>query len=311
VPTELTFFKKYNYPLAMKIIHSFWSKPTLEKSVVRFEDRKMGGWLDKKYNYMSWTLSCLQFKKHYGYIELITDKKGNELFIEKLQLPYSHVEIKLDVLNDYHPDLWAVSKLFSYTLQDDPFFHVDGDVYVWKELETLKNKPLVAQNEDIGFEYYTTVWDELIANFDHIPSFMLNDRKNQPIMRACNAGIFGGTDVAFLKEFALEAFDFLKKNKANFEKVSLGSTVLIYEQYLFSCLARAKNKSVTYLFPSMSQGFEEITQFAAIPLKRHYVHAVGNAKKKMTACENLENRLRHDYPEYYYYILELIEKQEI
>jgi hypothetical protein len=295
----------------MKIIHSFWSKPTLEKSVERFEDRKMGGWLDKKYNYMSWTLSCLQFKKHYGYIELITDQQGKELFIDKLELPYNSVNVKLDVLNDFHPDLWAVSKLFSYTLQDDPFLHVDGDVYVWKQLEAINNKPLVAQNEDIDFDYYSTVWNEVFENFEHIPSYMLNDFKSQPLMRACNAGIFGGTDVAFLKEFAFEAFDFLKKNETHFKKVRLGSTGLIYEQYLFSCLARSKNKPVSYLFLSMSSNFQEITQFASIPRKRQYAHAVGDAKKKSIACENLENRLRLDYPEYYYFILELIEKQEI
>ena len=184
----------------MKIIHSFWSKPSLERSAERFEDRKMGGWLDKKYNYMSWTLSCLQFRKHHGFIELVTDAKGKELLIDNLKLPYDNVRVELDIFNDYHPDLWAISKLHSYTLQDEPFLHVDGDVYVWKELESVKNKPLVAQNEDINFEYYYNIWNGIEANFEYIPSYMLEDRKKQPIIHACNAGIFGGTDVVFLKE---------------------------------------------------------------------------------------------------------------
>ncbi len=295
----------------MKIIHSFWSKPSLERGLFRFQDRKMGGWLDKKYNYMSWTLSCLQFKKIYGYVELITDQNGYELFVNKLQLPYNNVEVKLDKFNDYHPDLWAVSKLFTYTLQDDPFLHVDGDVYVWKELEAIKNKPLIAQNEDINFNYYTDIWNDLVSNFKYIPSYMLNDYQNDSIIRSCNAGIFGGSDVSFLKEFALEAFDFLDKNKNSFDKVSLGSTGLIYEQYLFSCLARLRKKDVTYLFQSMTPSYEQLTLFSSIPLKRHYVHAVADAKKKIVICENLENRLRHDHPEYYYYIMELLEKHEI
>ncbi|MEA5402905.1 DUF6734 family protein [Arcicella sp. DC2W] len=295
----------------MKIIHSFWSKPSLDKSIERFEDRKMGGWLDKKYNYMSWALSCLQFKKHYGFIELVTDNEGKKLFIDKLNLPYDSVRVELDIYNNYHPDLWAISKLHSYTLQNEPFLHVDGDVYIWKILDKVNNKPLIAQNEDIDFKYYTTVWNDIILNFEYIPTYMMSDYQREPSIHSCNAGIFGGSDVNFLKEFAFEAFEFLEKNKAHYDKVNLGSTVLIYEQYLFSCLARAKNKKVSFLFDSMTSSYDKITQFASIPNRRHYVHAVGNAKKKFVACENLANRLLFEYPDFYYNILALIEKNEI
>jgi hypothetical protein len=295
----------------MKIIHSYWSKPTFAKSSSKYEDRKNGGWTEKKYNYMSWALSCLKFKKYYGYIELITDQVGNELLIDKLKLPYDNVEIKLDTLNDFPHDLWAVSKLLCYTLQDDPFMHVDGDVYIWDKMESIANKPLVAQNEDYDLIYYYDVWKDLLNNFDYIPNFMIDDIKNQKVIRAANAGVFGGTDVAFIKDFAYEALDFLEQNKQAFNKVNLGSSVLIYEQYLFSSLARKYRKEVTYLFPNMDRAYAQITNFIKSPRKVKYVHAVGNAKENKNIGAMMANCLMVEFPEYYYYIQELIESFQI
>ncbi len=66
-----------------KIIHSFWSKPTMNSQAVLSKagtmDRKAGGWVDKKYSFMSWALSCLSIKKHYPEIELVTDALGKRI----------------------------------------------------------------------------------------------------------------------------------------------------------------------------------------------------------------------------------------
>jgi hypothetical protein len=260
---------------------------------------------------MSWALSCLKFKKHYGNIELITDQLGKELFIDKLELPYSSVVVKLDELNHNHQDLWAISKLLSYTIQDEPFLHVDGDVYIWEEMKQLENKPLVAQNEDYDFGFYYQVWQDLLNGFDFIPDYMLDDIKEQKVIRAANAGVFGGTDVSFIKDFAFEAFDFLEQNKLSLNKVNLGSSVLIYEQYLFSCLARKYGKEVTYLFQNMDNRYAQVSNFITSPRKLKYAHAVGNAKENKNVGAMMANCLMVEFPEYYYHIMELLEKHQI
>ncbi len=292
----------------MKIIHSFWSKPSTEPRVRKFEDRQMGGWLDKRYYYMSWVLSCLQFKKYYQHVELVTDSNGKQLLKDYLELPYDDVKVDLDSYNNFHPDLWAISKLHAYTIQTEPFLHVDSDVFIWDRLREVENKPLIAQNEDIGFEFYYKVWKEIQKHFLYIPEYMNSDYNSKLQINSCNAGIFGGTDVAFIKEFACEALEFLNKNISNYSGVNLGSTVLIYEQYLFSSLARSKKKEVSYLFDQMSSSYLEVSTFSTVPSKRKYVHLVGSAKRNKIACENLEYRLRFEYPDYYYYVLELLEK---
>ena len=290
----------------MRIIHSFWSKPTLERSDWRHDDRQKGGWYDTPYNYISWALSCLLFKKHYGAIDLFTDQKGKEILVDRLGLPYDQVHVVLDRLNHYHPDLWAISKLFTYQLQDEPFLHVDSDVFVWKRFGQVDNADLISQNEDLGYEYYQRIWHQIRTHFDYIPDYMREDFQKYPEIRACNAGVFGGHDIDFIKEFAYEAFKFLKRNQKNYHKVILGYSVLIYEQYLFACLARKRNKEVTYLFPRMSMDFKEVSDFATHPRTNHYIHTVGGMKKKEYVADCMSRQLLLEFPDYYYRIIELM-----
>lgn len=105
----------------MKIIQSLWSKPSLIT----------GGWSEKTFYYMSWALSCLKLKEFYNSVELFTDKKGKEFLIDRLQLPYDKVNIVLDDLNEFNSRLWALGKIYTYSIQHEPFIHVDGDVYIY------------------------------------------------------------------------------------------------------------------------------------------------------------------------------------
>lgn len=74
---------------------------------------------------MSWALSCLKFKEIYNEIELVTDINGKHLLYDILELPYTNVVTKLDDLNDYNHNLWALGKLYAYKLQQEPFIHVE------------------------------------------------------------------------------------------------------------------------------------------------------------------------------------------
>ena len=45
---------------------------------------------------MSWTLSCLSLREHYDEVALYTDQKGYDVFINKLHLPYTEVNVVYD-----------------------------------------------------------------------------------------------------------------------------------------------------------------------------------------------------------------------
>lgn len=291
----------------MKIVHSYWSKPGLvNKNNI---DKNNGGWLHKKYYYFSWALSCLKFKEIYNHIELVTDKEGYKLLIEKLQLPYTDVKVELDVLNKYHEKLWAIGKLHAYRIQEEPFLHVDGDVFIWEKFnEQIENASLAAQHREVDFIHYKDAYNDLITYHNYIPEIILEDYKKYGRIDASNAGIFGGTNLEFFKEYVQEAFNFIERNQAGLQNKNVfGSRfAIMYEQYLFACMARKKQLHINYLFSDAEADYAQLSDFKNKYGPKKYTHVIDVRKKLNTYCIELENMLRAEYPEYYYNIVKLI-----
>lgn len=296
----------------MKIIQSLWVKPSLKKANFNNSDRNKGGWLDKKYNYMSWALSCLQFKKYYNDVELITDKLGYDLLINKLELPYTKVDVALDVLNDYHPDLWALGKIYAYSIQNEPFIHADGDIFIYEKFDdSFEKSALVAQNIEKGFAYYEDVFTPIEQNFQYIPEFLKESKlKNNEII-AVNAGLLGGSDLNLIKEYTTEAFKFVDRNTTKLDKVNIGMFNTVYEQFLFRSVAEKKGVDINYYLSDINHGFDGLAEFTALPDKTKYIHTVGFYKRIKFIGDLLEQRLQTDYPDYYYKIMNLIRTNQI
>ncbi|HEX8528794.1 MAG TPA: DUF6734 family protein [Cytophagales bacterium] len=294
----------------MKIVQSYWSKPALAGRQT-VQNRSSGGWLEQKYHYMGWALSCLQFRKFYAHLELVTDQWGRHVFIDRLRLPYTHVREELDSLNPYHPDLWALGKLRAYQLQQEPFLHVDGDVIIWRPFAAeLVLAPLVAQNEDVGFSFYEESLAEIAQHFSYIPPVVKRDRTVKPL-RSVNAGILGGTDTAFFKRYTDEAFRFVDRNLAHLSQVTPGLFNAVYEQYLFSCLAREAGQPVAFYQTDRLYSYGDFERYFDASATTGLLHPIGLAKKKPSLNQEIEFRLRKDYPEYYFRILDLLKADAI
>ncbi len=293
----------------MKMVHSFWSKPSLEKKT----EKIIGGWRHTKYLYMSWTLSCLTIKKVYGNISLVTDINGYKLLIEKLKLPYTDVKVELDCLNRYPANLWAIGKLYSYSIQEEPFIHVDGDVYIWERFgKRIEKAGLLAQELDIDLGHYSFALSEIRKNKFYLPDIMEKDLKKSKRIESCNAGIIGGNDIEFIKKYCVEAFKLIDSNGDNNNLNYTGSSyALLYEQYLFSCLARKEAKKITfYLGDDLSirdeNSIEDVSDFMnKYNKKNRYVHLLSAKKNLMNYCYELENQLQLEYPNYYELICSL------
>src|SRR5882757_7163537 len=110
----------------MEYIQTFWPGPgrKTKEELYGFT----GGWLSAEYHWMSWALSALQAQKIFGEIELVTDTPGAEMLSGVLGLPYSRVSTALDEMPGHYPaGLWSMAKIYSYSLQQEPFLHLDGD----------------------------------------------------------------------------------------------------------------------------------------------------------------------------------------
>ena len=245
----------------MKIVQSYWSKPnkSFEKG---FQNKISGGWRNIKYQYMSWALSCLKLKTFYPNIELVTDLEGKRILIEQLGLPYDNVRIELDNLNKYPVELWALGKLYTYALQNEPFIHVDNDVFIWEKFNNqIEKAELIGQHVDNDEDHYHHALKHLKELNIKLPSFLINDFEKNNKFNASNAGIIGGSNVCFFKEYVNEAFHLINSQLGKINKSLFGTSyAIIYEQYLYSAMARKNQIKISHLFEadkSKKNGFSE------------------------------------------------------
>ena len=191
----------------MKIVQTFWhgNNSLLDNSF---------GWMNPQYHLMSWALSCLSLKDNYQNIVLYTDSHGYEIFAEQLKLPYTDIIIQYDNLTCPEPH-WAYPKLLTYSLQKEPFIHVDGDVYLPNKLDnTIEMSELIAQNKEIGSSYYKSMMNHILQKDLLMPSFLKKELEKDSIM-SYNAGIIGGNDLEFIAEYCRTAFNFIESNHLN------------------------------------------------------------------------------------------------
>ena len=283
----------------MNVIQSFWSKPFFKEND-DLNARYKGGWLNANFFFYSSLLSCLKFKQYYGEVSMYTDDLGKELLVNKLEIPYSNVHLSLNELDKYPAELWALGKVFSYSLQDKPFIHADTDVFIWDKFPSdLINTDLFAQNLEFNFPKYNEVLEIVINEFKAISKDLFPIYSRTKDVYAYNAGIIGGTSLDFFKELKSKVFEIIEANLDKLHLVDVGILNMVYEQMLGFELANQKNLEMKFLKSEMNEAFTNVMKFHVVPIKETYIHTVGYAKKSLELCEQLKYRLRYEFPEDY------------
>ncbi len=276
----------------MKLIHSFWTYPIRSKKEDK-RNRLAGGWPHTKYHYLSWILSCLLAKKQYGSIDLYTDDFGKKLLINDLELPYDNVHVALNELEkEYSPDLWTIGKTKTISLINEPFLHIDSDVYLFGKMnpDILKGS-LICQNLTKNLDVYTDIFKS-VRTLDFCPAYFKRNRKEDLI--SINAGIIGGNDVKRIHEVTDEVFNFINVNKNSIHRVDNSELTLLIDQYIYYCLF--DKKEISCLFEHVSEIFTEVLKWHTIPQQSQYIHALGFSKKNPHTLSQLESRLAYHFP---------------
>ncbi|GMQ27327.1 hypothetical protein Aoki45_40100 [Algoriphagus sp. oki45] len=295
----------------MKIVQTFWideGKDPLKDSF---------GWCSAPYHLMSWALSCLQLHQFYEDLELITDRKGKELLIDQLQLPFKKVRVELDDLDLVPiPGLWVMKKIYSYTLHEEPFLNVDGDVYVYAPFPSeLLSSQLIAQNIEQDFDYYKELVGLVGNTFPFVPKPIKEQIDKKKEIQASNAGILGGKNHAFFKDYFQMVEQFITVNQDQIKALNpmqIRDFNQLVEQYIFHCLSNDQGIEVNYLLdPVYDPSYMEVFgNFHHLPTKSSYIHTLGDYKKNGWVCDQLAHRLRLDYPDYYRRISDLFESDQ-
>lgn len=276
----------------LTIIQSYWSKPGIEHS----------GWSHKDFHFLSWILSCLKLKEYYPRVSLITDEKGKKLLIDILKLPYDEVSLRLNDLQDSNKQIWTLGKIWSYSIQQQPFLHVDGDVFIWKKLP-FRYQPLIAQHKEICFEHNRCFLNLLRGKGYKFPDAIALDDAN---VNEVNAGILGGNDLSFFTGYTRAAFDFLRDNQDKINLLTATNEITavntIMEQCFFFQLAHQKKTPVHYLFneAEVKDDYIKLVDFMSVPHTCTYIHPVGYHKKNPLIGESIARLLYYEYPDYFH-----------
>ncbi len=286
----------------MKIIQTFWSAGYSNPIIENF------GWKNSIYNLFSWTLSSHLIRRHYSKLVLYTDQAGKELLIDKLKLPYTDVHIQHDSLNNWSRNAWAVSKLYTYSLQSEPFLHVDGDVFIWEPFGEILQSDLIAQNLERG---YLKAYNQLLETLAFLPDvFETTDKENGILM--VNTGVFGGQDIDSIRAMTSQIFDTLGKNFSVISEIESVTFSLFFEQFMISQIAKKRSVDFQYVFPYLfsQSSYESFGDFEEIPQKP-FLHLVSKFKYNSRALDLMHRQLRKEFPEAYLNVLKVSERSNI
>lgn len=288
----------------MKAVWSLWTKP--------FLSNRKAIWFTEMHHLLSWVLSLETARKHFGKTALCTDDAGARLLVDELGLEFDTVTTELNALDNHDAKWWALGKIYTYRLQNEPFIHIDSDAFLWKPLPVSPDTALFAQNPDsfvTGASCYKPEGFEAVVvrvPGGWLPKEWLWYRASGIAQRAEACGVFGGGHIEFIRYYANLAIQLIEHSGNQTAWHHLSDRVernILAEQYLLSaCIEYHQNHSdspfrninIEYLFNSMAEAYEP--QKAA---KVGFTHLVASAKKNRDIAEKLENRVKKDYPDAY------------
>lgn len=271
----------------MKVVYSYWETGDGLK--------KPGNWLNSRFMLSSMVISVLNSYKHYGRVEMVTDTRS-KLWIEKLGLPFESIKTDLDELDRYDKNSWALGKIKAYSIQNEPFMHVDLDVILYETLsDKLVSNELYVQN----LEPFTTA----PYNKTYLPYIDLLKKhgENLPIgfydtKHALNLGIYGCNNLNFNNLFCDSVFTFINNNERYFKtRVPLDKLCVIWEQYFCAVIADKMGLSIGTV----------IDPYYESPTESGYTHLLINKYNEKVA-ENFNDHIKIIYPQFYKSINELL-----
>ena len=270
----------------MKAIYTFWSKPYYNTGAKAF-----AGFLDEEMFYCSWILSVMTASKYFDKIVLYTDAKG-AIMLSKLNLPFDSTHIILDELNHLPVDLWGAPKLLVYSLQKEPYIHMDYDLFWWSK------PPIELLHSEYVIECKYTCYKpkeglaHLVANAEYVPEVLqrIKDKVSYNIgIPGC--GLYGGQNPLILAETAKVGLELIDKNP-NYINSLLTPTNSIISMSLL-------NTIIEEYIPRILLNIEWTCLDTLMGGKECHGHMLGEYKKLPSDCSNVKNLVKKEYPQYY------------
>jgi len=284
----------------MDFIQSFWIDTEVESP-----EKSTGGWLDPTFHYLSWILSCSLIHEKYGSVSLFCNSAGKSILVDSLRLPYKKIDLSIDSMDFPSSKIWVFKKLYIYSIQNAPFLHIDGDVFLFENLpDTILNNPISIQNFEKDFLSYREI-DRWIRSTISLPCEFDG---NQSCM-AINVGIVGGTEVRRFSEFYRHLVKFYSSNCVDLDQLCSKSGDLnryIEQLLLYNFLTNSgvniKPVIANNIYNSAYIGFARLERYPHLK----YAHLMSRFKLDRSLCHHLASIVYKRYPNKFFDLKELL-----
>ncbi|MGN0233788.1 MAG: DUF6734 family protein, partial [Bacteroidaceae bacterium] len=194
-------------------------------------------------------------------------------------------------------------KIKTYSMQTEPFLHVDGDIYAPVPFpKGALSAPLVAQNREIGTVYYRRMMDNVLRCQEiELPSY-ITEALHEESVASYNMGMFGGSDIDFIRRYCHEAISFLGRNRMNDRSLPHSRVCcnILFEQVFFAVLADLEHR---YVASVLGRGVKDEgysgREFCDLSYwsQRPFFHLLGGHKRNPYNVEMLRRTLLRLYPD--------------
>ena len=288
----------------MRAVWSFWQEP--------FAAHRAGAWCSERTHLLAWALSVETARRHYPDTTLVTDDAGARLLLDGLGLEFGRVSLSLNRLRGTDTSWWSIGKLVAIGEQEEPFVHIDADVFLWSPLPPqLTSAPVFAQNpepfERGGSYYRPEAFEAVLAGGSGwLPDEWAWHRRRDVVLRGECCGIVGGTDVEFLRHYARQGLR-LVHDPANaarlrslrnrppltitVEQVPAGG---VHRAPSWSAGVAVRRVDIAYLFESWAEAADD-----ARAGELGFTHLIADTKRDPAFARRLEQRVERDHPGLY------------
>lgn len=275
----------------MLYIHSMWSEPQKNYS----EEKKMKSFIHSLY-------SVILVKKLGYKIHLYCDKEAYNLYS---LIPYDKIIIVDFSSDDINPFFWNWSKIKSQKLVNEPYVHIDNDVFLYKDVvgDSISSKKcsMIVQSveneitmpDNFHRDYMGLNFNEVYGDFG-VEWYKYN-------MWAYNCGVVGFSDVE-LKNKYLDLVYKLYLRASNENKIGekYRSTLFVGEQMLLYYVARQNNAKVFEIIP-----YDKMIKYLdygwiVVGNEIGYCHMWGQVKFNDVVVNKIVERIKKEHPEYNY-----------
>lgn len=275
----------------MKLIHSIWTKPAIEKRWQISGQLVSNLWL--------YAYSVMNAKRISEKIILHSDSYGAETFGE---LGYDDVKISLDVLQNEPSRFWSKGKMIA--LQNEPLgtIHIDGDVFLKSpkmiDVMNFKDYDLIVQCEErlgIFMQHYFDTIHHYPKALDIIPEgFNIN------LKHSLNCGVLGFNSQKLKDDYLKGYFSIVEQLKSNEEfmyELSCNPKFepnIVIEQYFLAGYVdkfNVKYKNVLPLTSDITDEIGTVNEMNSIANEIGYAHAWGDTKYNL--IDEIKRRIKH------------------